>query len=81
VPLNYTTSGNATTQVGMAKARPVELIDPKGLLFAQGDSGMSYNHSSDFSNHRNVLWAGDIDTLLDMTSRQSEIMLVDPRGV
>ena len=56
VPVNYLDpTQNKTTQVGMAKAHPIELKDPLGLLFTGLLAGASYLFYLVFAECRDVL--------------------------
>ena len=83
MPIDYrATSGNATTVIGIAKAHPAELTTVSRLLFYQGGYSDSLGHFLKMLIKRTISgFYTNLDLLLSITDRKSDIVLVDPRGV
>ena len=85
VPMDYLDNPqNKTTQLGVAKAHPMELTEPLGELFIGQNDWASYVPLL-LNLFRNILgYQTEVmlfPFVLNVTNRQYDIMLVDNRGV
>lgn len=89
MPVDYldTSGANKTTQIGLARAHPNDLDAPGRILFSGLGAGLSYfAPPTAFSNGTNgrEIFSFDSDLLpfmVDLTNREYDIILMDPRGV